>query len=633
MQAMTEKDNGVRARSALACLLLSGVLGFVAGAGGAPSWQDTLEPTQVLAGVVHYPLATNPMYLYCVKTWTILHQFGALLLRLGFSERLLSFLFSGLMGMVSYQAAALCLLAVSGSVGFALLSTLVIHSAALYSGGITYGIGFVGSCRTYGVIGLSYSVLVIGLLSLRCYRLGGVLLGLAVAVHPTMGVWLTALVCVVLLADRQLRSEFLRGALPFLVAGWTMTAFSLGIHFLSLRQMTLPAITSQEASRYFHAFINHWDHHRYRFPLSRLRAVIPGVVIAGLWLWPWRNRLGEQARLLVWSVLVAALLAGVFSSVYWLPSEKVPVTLLALMPSRLFNLTILGSVLLVLGLLWRYKDLYLCQCLLLMLAVTSYQWHYCLVAAALALVVGIWFLRTVAPENQRGLAVVLISLAVGFSLGWVMRFYLHWEPYVTVRKFYFPALVAAAWWDVRRKQWQWLQPEIVTTLRRMSIAGFLVGVVALGGALFFAPKTDKFSLYDHSHDQLCKAISRGKGTLLVGSALELVQLRTRRPILLNGANIDTITYVPESAPEVNRILTRVYGIDIFHPPEETRRMGGLARDSGRVLWEGRSPQEWKALANAFGFTEIVTYADWQLQLPKISTSREFALYAVSEPRE
>ena len=77
-----------------------------------PDWQVAVETAQVVAGVVQYA-PDNPFYLYHLKLWTILHQICALLLRAGLSEIALSKLVSGLLGMVSFQAIAMIVYALS----------------------------------------------------------------------------------------------------------------------------------------------------------------------------------------------------------------------------------------------------------------------------------------------------------------------------------------------------------------------------------------------------------------------------------------------------------------------------------------------------------------------------------------
>src|SRR4051812_16940439 len=73
-----------RRRDLLVVLASSGAVGFLLGE-LHPSWHDALEPAQVLAGLVRYPIPT-PVYLYSVQTWTVIHQVLALALLAGLSE-------------------------------------------------------------------------------------------------------------------------------------------------------------------------------------------------------------------------------------------------------------------------------------------------------------------------------------------------------------------------------------------------------------------------------------------------------------------------------------------------------------------------------------------------------------------
>ena len=96
-------------------LVVSGALGFHVGAGAFADWQVAVETAQVVAGLVDYP-AGNPFYVYHTKLWTILHQVLAVALAAGLSERTLSVLVSGLLGMVSFQALSLIAYAISRDV-------------------------------------------------------------------------------------------------------------------------------------------------------------------------------------------------------------------------------------------------------------------------------------------------------------------------------------------------------------------------------------------------------------------------------------------------------------------------------------------------------------------------------------
>lgn len=167
-------------------LFISGLLGFYVGMVGFPDWQVAVETTQVIAGFVKYPEG-NPFYIYHTKLWTILHQIGALFLRVGVSEIRLSLILSGVLGAVTFQALAMVVYALSQDALLAIGATVLIVFTRAAEYGVVYPLFLLGSENTYGILGLSFSVLGIALIGAGSYRAGGLLLGLAPAVHPSLG--------------------------------------------------------------------------------------------------------------------------------------------------------------------------------------------------------------------------------------------------------------------------------------------------------------------------------------------------------------------------------------------------------------------------------------------------------------
>ena len=117
-------------------LLVSGAIGFFFGVTHA-AWQDALEAPQVLAGLVRYPVST-PVYVFSVKTWTVLDQLLTLAFHWGVSERTLTLVVSGVVGMLSLQALAVFVLALGGSVAWAVLSSFFLYFTSATAGGVTY---------------------------------------------------------------------------------------------------------------------------------------------------------------------------------------------------------------------------------------------------------------------------------------------------------------------------------------------------------------------------------------------------------------------------------------------------------------------------------------------------------------
>ena len=169
-------------------LIASGIGGFHAGMVTFPDWQVAVETAQVIAGIVRYPV-DNPFYLYHLKLWTILHQICALLLQAGMSEIALSKIVSGLLGMVSFQAIALIVYALSRDALLAIGSAFLIAFTRTAEYGVNYPIYLMGTPHTYGAIGLSLIALVAGLTGAGWYRTAAFVLGIAPAVHPSLGAW------------------------------------------------------------------------------------------------------------------------------------------------------------------------------------------------------------------------------------------------------------------------------------------------------------------------------------------------------------------------------------------------------------------------------------------------------------
>ena len=97
-------------------LFFGGLIGFALGERFA-SWQDVIVGGQVFAGVVEYGHSA-PIASYLAHAWTVWHQFTAFLMHIGFSEISISYIFSGIIGMLFYQGLALISFGISGDVRF-----------------------------------------------------------------------------------------------------------------------------------------------------------------------------------------------------------------------------------------------------------------------------------------------------------------------------------------------------------------------------------------------------------------------------------------------------------------------------------------------------------------------------------
>src|SRR5690606_36725804 len=175
-------------------------------------------------------------------------------------------------------------------------------------------------------------------------------------------------------------------------------------------------------------------------------------------------------------------------------------------------------------------------------------------------------------------------------------------------------------------------PVIRTRTARWALgSGMLMAAAMAAGTLGHSRASENFCrIYDCESDPMLRHIEQGEGMILTASSIRLIQLRARRPVVLEGAALNQLPYVPESGPSMNRILKRLYGEDLLkpRPPWWKMERGGLMTKTGKKLWEERTPEQWRRLADEFGFTQIVTHKKWKLQLPVVYKSRGLTLYEV-----
>jgi len=575
-------------------LLFSGALGWHVGAGAFADWQVAVESAQVVARLVHYPPG-NPFYVYHTKLWTVLHQVLALLLAAGLSERALSVAVSGVLGIVSFQAMSLLTYALSRDALLAAGASALVFLTRVAEASSIYPIWLVGTSHTYGVIALSFAALVIGFLGCGWYRTGLFLLGLAPAVHPSVGAWLILIASIVFVSDwRRLQIE-LRPALPAFVAGSALTAASLVIQLLLVADV--PQVDPSTTTKYLAAFVSFWDMHRQPVELGaatvRVNAAL--LVVACFFLFRQRLELSAPSRLLLRFVAATAALGVALAFVSWIPPDKLPPAIVIAMPGRMLNLNMLIAGPLLIGLFagWRRTArpavggvLLLILCAALIVGNRSGLWMFDGGHRAIASAV-----PPVLRPNATNVVLIAMLLAIGAA--WMGR-----QSSVAITRLTYLATIAL------------MAVTLVLTWNLQRPRGF--------------------EMTDRTNDVLFRMLSDGRGLLLTGGDLHLVQLRSRRPVLLDGGGLDALPYAVESAPEMDRILREVYGVDLLNPPEEARFRGSIPPEFTRAVWQSYSREQWEAVASRFGVRQVLTPGDWELKLPVAVRNRGLTVYDIPD---
>ena len=519
--------NGSDRIGAYTTLAVSGLLGYFVGSRGFPEWQVPVETAQVLAGIVRYP-PDNPFLIYHLKLWTVLHQICAAFLAAGVSEIRLSVWLSGITGMLSFQALAMTTFAFSRSSWISVATTIVVFVSGATNYGVRYPIFLLGTSHTYGSVGLSWAVLTAALIGCGRYRVALFLLGLAPAVHPSLGIWLAIIAALAFASDLPSVRVNVLPNWRWFAGGATLTAVSLALHLWTGRGV--PAIDSSTAARFLATFTALWDEHRQPMGLVHVGVALNlAAVLVGIISLRWISRgLPPSSSFVLRFVIASGLVSFACIGLSWVPPDRLPGFVVVLMPTRVVNVDVMMFAVLVLGLLGTY--------------------------------------RTVAGR-------LLLAGVMGGLL-----------------------LTSHRLPDV-------LHPQL---------------------------RTIEVAFRDRTNDALLATAARGKGLLATGGDLHLIQLRTRRPVVLDGGGLDGLPYALAGGPEMARILRDIYGIDFFNPPAEAHGIGMVPSSFNRRVWEGYPQDRWEEIRRKYNVTQVMTYNDWTLHLPIVAQNARYLLYEIPQ---
>ena len=583
-------------------LAVSGIIGFRIGLVGFPTWHICVETAQVVAGLVRYPVE-NPFYIYHTKLWSLVIQACAVLLKAGLSEITLSLALSGLLGMISFQALAMVTYAISRSALVAIAAAVVVFASGVTDYGSIYPVWLVGTHHSYGAIGLSTFVLALGLIGAGFFRSGAFLLAIGPAIHPSIGIWVGSIAVAALAWTYTDMRDEVRPALKYFAAGCAVTLSSAAVQFAFIYDV--PSVDPAAVERTFSTFERLWDaHRRARIDFADTGAMFNRTVvpIALLWLIGFARDVPRPALFLL-RVAAMAGIVSLFAVVFlnWLPPDSMPMTLSILMPARLLNLNIVLVAPLLIGLVAAYRHRRSAQVLLvallasLLLTRKSLLWRWVAERGGQP-----WNVRVDPVLLFEGTALVIVCIALWQTTR---------EP--IDRREAAPRATTASW------------------LVQATTAIILAIAVALGWRI----AGSRSIFRDRTNDPFYQAVAADRrGLTVTAGSFQLVQLYTRRPVLIDSGALDTVVYAPEGGPATAQIVTDVYGIDFYDPPREMRSSSLIPHDANRFNWSPSrfSAQRWRELRRTYNVSQIVTRSDYELDLPIVAEADGLRLFRIPD---
>lgn len=556
-------------------VLFAGAAGFLLGAAAYPTWQHAVEGAQVVAGIVDHRLP-SPFIMYQVNLWTISHQILAVFLKLGLSEQLLSWFVSGGLGCISFIALGALAYAFSKNTLFSFAFPFWVHYTDCVNFGTSYTILLMRSVTTYSILGLSFAIASWAFLSLGRAKIGSFMIALAPAVHPSMGGYaflIAGLVFIFNIQNKDLRNRI---HFPFLLMGLTITLASF-LHNRFLASEVLQA-SSDLSAPLVASFAKHWCDHRFPAPWNSQGFLIhlSSTLFSFLALRSgFQKHRPLESEMLLRMILVSGILGAIFYSASHLPPEQTPGWLLSLIPARFIKLNIFLYPAMVLGLILQKNS-----------STPVKIWGLICIAIIAKLANHI----QIHPE---WMAYFLIFMPWPFLILVIKDFTLPHSFHILIEKISIGLFVFMIAKTI------WLTPERSIPFR----------------ADFFSKEDKPF----------WHAVSKHPGMLLTSHDHYLVQLHTRRAVLLEVFAIDGVPYAPSSAPLMNNILKDLYKTSLERPNPSGDEIF-IEEDKISAFWSEIKYDEWKFFAKKYSFSQVLTRNNTALQLPIAEKNDRYTLY-------
>jgi|SRR5271169_27826 len=318
------------------------VIGVLLGILAPAPEQRGVDGSLVLAGIVNYP-PQSPMAAYFLDSWTIIHQFGALLLRAGIDQNSVNALIFLLPCALLVCGYAMIVYGFSGRFLLSLLAGPLCYLAnplaPLFASPDYTTLGLLWSQAsegTYGFWAHAGAVWVIGCVAAGRYALAGFSALVLIAAHPVLGAYMTALLAATFVVGRF----FFRLDMPGLAKGaaWgaCVTLLSLAAYFKTRSGFSAPI--DQAA---YEAYLRLWDVHRsHSMTLGQAMRIAGGiaVAIAGLTTFIVLDVSRRNSAVLACALVLLAVTASTIAyyAVHLAP-EFLPALVLRAVPARLLN--------------------------------------------------------------------------------------------------------------------------------------------------------------------------------------------------------------------------------------------------------------------------------------------------------
>ena len=290
-------------------------------------FQYAIDGGYVLSGLVKYP-NNSPMQYYYLNSWTFLHQFTALLLKLGFEGNFISVIIL----FISSCFYSLGVFYISKMITKTTLFPLVLTFTVLILGknfGDTDYPSLVFSEHSFGMVSFALCTFILGLIANNNIFLSSFFLGFLLCTHPVIGIWMITLFLITLIYNKnKIESR------P-LTIGFILGLFT-SILSLYIYSKTFVSFGDTDEQLY-KIFLNNWDGHRSTETGLHLEYLFKSFLLLVM-LFTYKKinskNIKKNLEVLINYILILIVLSVSFYLLYKIIPYIFPEILIKVMPSR-----------------------------------------------------------------------------------------------------------------------------------------------------------------------------------------------------------------------------------------------------------------------------------------------------------
>jgi hypothetical protein len=453
---------------------------------------------------------------------------------------------------------------------------------------------------TYGQVGHPFLLMTVALLAARRDRAAAFALGLFPGVHVAMGGWSWVLLALVVAADPPVWRGRVRAAVPWFGLGLAITIASAVVH-VGWFVGPPPEVTAEAEAVLRH--VRTEDGHRFPIVWGRVRYMALLALPPILLLLQRRSpSIPRHARIIAVAFVAAVAIWLTTDLLVRLIPEFVGTWISRPMPSRLMALASIGMGAWLIGVATAPATTPTARLSGTVVFVLVTGWALVAAIGPDAFGEPNWRIRAPWEISPPRMAIALLTMAL--TAVWV-------------------GSTCPARWQADAAL---LANKAVSAL---TVLLLVLSLVVAGRALVGGPEHVRTNITDDIDHVLTRASHR-PGKLLTSLDMHLIQAQTRRPILLDYQANNFLIYVPEAADAAEKVLRHVYGQSLLaHDP--LREADLEPNNLVAAVWQRRLLHDWQAIRAEFGVTDILTPPDWQLQLPRMTASPDFALWTIPSP--